>query len=307
MPESFKSPPPLLHCILGPTATGKTAMAIALARTIGGEILSADSRQIFRGMDIGTGKDLDDYRLGGSPVRHHLIDIADAGTEFSVYDYQRAFLRAYRDVTARRVAPILCGGTGLYLDAVLSAYPLVEVRPQPELRQELARLTEEQLVERLATHGPLHNTTDTRERARLVRAIEIAERSAETDTPPFPSIPSRVHGLRLSRPVLRSRIADRLDARLDSGLVAEVDGLLQRGTSPESLERYGLEYRWVTRFLRGQIDRDELRTQLLADIRRFAKRQETWFRRMERRGTPITWLDATRPAAELVAAALGAA
>lgn len=296
------SPPdPPLLCILGATATGKTRVAVALARAAGGEVLSADSRQVFRGMDVGTGKDLDEFARGGEPVRHHLIDVAEAGDEFHVFDYQLRFLAAYREVAARGSVPILCGGTGLYLDAVLNAYRLVEAPENPELRAELETMPRDALVARLAAYGPLHNTTDTREHARLVRAIEIAEASLASDAPPFPELPSRVFGMRLPRADLRRRIASRLDDRLAAGLIEEVEGLLARGVPEHALERYGLEYRWVTRFLRGRVDRPALRDGLLADIRRFAKRQETWFRRMERRGTRITWLDAREEPAPLVA------
>lgn len=294
------APEPSLLCILGATATGKTRVAVALARAVGGEVLSADSRQVFRGMDVGTGKDLDEFARGGAPVRHHLIDVAEPGDEFHVFDYQRLFLAAYRDAASRGAVPILCGGTGLYLDAVLSAYRLVEAPENPELRAELETMTDDALVARLAAHGPLHNTTDTRERARLVRAIEIAEASRASDAPPFPELPSRVFGMRLPRADLRRRIAERLDARLAAGLIGEVERLLAGGVPERALDRYGLEYRWVTRFVRGGIDRPALRDGLLADIRRFAKQQETWFRRMERRGTRITWLDAREETARLV-------
>jgi tRNA dimethylallyltransferase len=289
-----------LVCVLGPTAIGKTRLAVALARELSGEVLSADSRQVYRGMDLGTGKDLEEYRFGGEEIRVNLVDIVDGGTEFTVFDYQRAFLAAFREARARNSMPILCGGSGLYLEAVLSGYRLVEVPGDESLRDELRGETTEQLVARLARLRPLHNITDTRDRERLLRAIEIAVHSRAFGGETFPRIRSKAYGLRLQRTELRRRITNRLTTRLDSGLVEEVRGLLERGLTPSQLEYYGLEYRYVTKYVTGELRRNDMFQKLNSAIHQFAKRQETWFRRMERRGTSITWLDARRPIEDLV-------
>jgi tRNA dimethylallyltransferase len=279
-----------LLVVLGPTASGKTRLAVQAARRLAGEVISADSRQVFRGMDLGTGKDLAEY----GEVRHHLIDIAEPGTEFSVFAFQKRFYAAFADITGRGRLPILCGGTGLYLDAVLRGYRLVEVPENPELRAGLAPLSREELAARLMRLRPqVHNTTDLTDRSRLVRAIEIAEgeAAAAAEAPPLPQLRPLVFGLRWERSELRRRIAARLKERLTAGMVEEVRSLHQRGVPWAALDSYGLEYRYLARHLRGELGYNDLVQQLASAIGNFAKRQETFFRRMERQGVEIHWLD----------------
>ncbi|HOT63219.1 MAG TPA: tRNA (adenosine(37)-N6)-dimethylallyltransferase MiaA [Treponemataceae bacterium] len=291
---------PVRNCavVLGPTATGKTAIGVAVARAVGGEILSADSRQVYRGLDVGSGKDLVEY----GDVPYHLIDVADLSAEYSVFDYQRDFYRAFDEVLSRGRVPVVVGGTGMYLDAVLRSYDLREVPENPALRAELSALSLDELVARLIRlKKSVHNRTDLVDRERLVRAIEIAEATdAERDgwaRPERPDIEPIVLGTRFPRDELRARILRRLDARLDPpageiGLVEEVAGLVSRGTSWERLDRLGLEYRFTADYLRGRYrDRAEYRLALARAIGQFAKRQETWFRRMERNGVGIEWLE----------------
>jgi len=279
-----------LLVILGPTASGKTRLGVGAARALGGEIISADSRQVYRGMDIGTGKDLAEY----GEVPYHLIDIVDPGYEFNVFEYQRRFFETFADISDRGRLPVLVGGTGLYLDAVLKGYRMVEVPENPELRRQLAELSNEQLTARLAALRPqLHNTTDTLERERLVRAIEIAEgeTAAGTQLPPLPELRPLVFGVQWERAVLRRRITARLKERLAQGMIEEVERLHLEGVPYETLEFYGLEYRFMAQFLQGESNRNDMFQKLNTAIHQFAKRQETWFRRMERQGTPIHWLD----------------
>lgn len=291
-----------LITILGPTACGKTRLAVSAARCLNGEIISADSRQVFRGMDLGTGKDLDEY----GDVPYHLIDILDPGAEFSVFDFQRHFCAAFADITTRGHLPLLVGGTGLYLDAVLRGYRLVEVPENAELRAELIDLPLEALQQRLLALAPeQHNTTDLLHRERLVRAIEIAsfkQRGGEAKTVELPPLRPLVFGVRIEREVLRRRITERLKARLQGGMIEEVQRLLAAGVPPERLDDYGLEYRFVSRYLRGELNRNDMVQKLNAAIHDFAKRQETWFRRMEKHGVSIVWLDAAAdPQAQLMA------
>lgn len=288
---SLTPPTPDLLVVLGATATGKTRLGVHLAQRCDGEIISADSRQVFRGMNIGAGKDLDEY--GTTPF--HLIDIADPGREFSLFAFHSGFLRAFAEVQERRRMPILVGGTGLYLDAVLRGYQLRAVPENPALRAALADWPWAALVARLQRSRPdLHNHTDLTDRPRLIRAIEVAEGNVaapeEMDEAPRPRHPL-VFGVRWPRPLLRERITTRLRQRLEAGLVAEVAGLLAGGVTHDTLERYGLEYRFVSRHLRGELDHDALFAQLNRAIHKYAKRQETWFRRMERHGVAIHWLD----------------
>ena len=276
--------------ILGPTASGKTRLAVALAGEFGGEIISADSRQVFRGMDIGSGKDLHEY----GRVPYHLIDILDAGGEFSVFDFQRRFLSVYEDVTKRRALPVLCGGSGMYLDAVLRGYRMVEVSRNDALRDVLAKKTDAELVEELRRLKPdLHNSTDLLDRERTVRAIEIARGEVEqcTVSEPLPRLRSTVIGIRWERDALRRRITERLRERLDNGLIEEVERLHERGIAWERLDYYGLEYRYVGGYLRGDMDKNDMFQRLNAAIHTFAKRQGNWFRRMERHGVAINWID----------------
>ncbi len=282
--------PPNLLVILGPTASGKTRLGVEAARALNGEIISADSRQVYRGMDIGTGKDLEEY----GEVPCHLIDIIDPGYEFNVFEFQRRFFDAFGDIAGRGRLPVLVGGTGLYLDAVLKGYRLVEVPENPALRRELADLDLGRLASRLQRLKPgQHNTTDLAERERLVRAIEIAEGEAAAGDalPPLPELRPLVCGVRWDRAVLRRRITMRLRQRLEQGMIEEVERLHAGGVAYQTLEFYGLEYRFVSLYLQGQLNRNDLFQKLNSAIHQFAKRQETWFRRMERQGTTIHWLE----------------
>jgi tRNA dimethylallyltransferase len=274
--------------ILGPTASGKTRLGVGIAREVGGEIISADSRQVFLGMDIGTGKDLEEY--GGIP--HHLIDILDPGEEFNVFRFQRLCFAAMEEIRSRGSLPVIVGGTGLYLDAVLRGYRMVEAPEDRKLRDGLAALSAEDLASRLLSLTPrLHNTTDLLDRERMLRAVEIAEYERTHEPEPLPEIRPIVFGVRWERSILRRRITDRLKARLDAGLIDEVERLHREGVAYETLEFYGLEYRFVARFLKGELNRNDLFQKLNSAIHDFAKRQETWFRRMERQGIGIHWLD----------------
>lgn len=274
--------------ILGPTASGKTRLGMGVAREVGGEIISADSRQVYRGMDIGTGKDLDEY--GETP--YHLIDILNPGDEFNVFLFQRLCFAAMDEIRGRGRVPVIVGGTGLYLDAVLRGYRMVEAPEDPGLRAELAGLSPEELASRLLALNPrLHNTTDLLDRERLARAIEIAEYERNHEPEPLPEFHPMVFGVRWERSMLRRRITARLRARLDAGLIDEVERLHREGVSYETLDFYGLEYRFVARHLQGELTRNDLFQKLNSAIHDFAKRQETWFRRMERQGVGIHWLD----------------
>ncbi|HXV22134.1 MAG TPA: tRNA (adenosine(37)-N6)-dimethylallyltransferase MiaA [Desulfuromonadales bacterium] len=289
-----------LLVILGPTASGKTRLGVAAARRLGGEIISADSRQVFRGMDLGTGKDLVEY----GEVPYHLIDILEPGNEFNVFAFQQRFFEVLAEIGARGRLPVLVGGTGLYLDAVLKGYRLVEVPENPALRAELANLSLQELSERLQRRRPKqHNTTDLLDRHRLNRAIEIAEGEAvaEEKLPPRPELRPVVFGLRWARAELRRRISARLQERLEQGLVEEVAQLHAGGIAWERLEFYGLEYRFIARHLKGELGHSAMVQKLESAIHDFAKRQETWFRRMERQGISIHWLEgAGEPLQELL-------
>ena len=288
--------------ILGPTASGKTRLAADVAGQIGGEILSADSRQVYRGMDIGTGKDLSDYFFEGKPVPYHLIDIADAGYKYNVYEYQRDFLAAYENVIKRGAKPVLCGGTGLYLESVLRGYKLVPVPANQILRDKLDKKSMPELTRILSGYKSLHNTTDVDTVKRAVRAIEIEEYYC---THPeiqsgFPKISSIVFGLQLDREERRKRITQRLKARLDEGMIEEIRSLIDNGIPAENLIYYGLEYKFVTLYVTGKLSFQEMFGQLEIAIHQFAKRQMTWFRGMERRGIQINWLDALTSPSENV-------
>lgn len=287
--------------ILGPTASGKTALGVGLARTLDGEIVSADSRQVYRGLNIGTGKDLHEYEIGGPPVRHHLIDIVEPDAEYSVFQYQRDFFTVVADIKARGKLPVIVGGTGLYLDAALSKTMMVPVPHNPELRAAMEPLSTEVLQERLLALKPdQHNTTDLLDRDRILRAIEIAVYCESATPEPAPPLNPFVLGVQWDRKVLRQRVARRLKMRLDEGLVEEVEDLIADGCSWERLENLGLEYRHVSRFLRGKIKNpNDLYQKLSGEIARFAKRQETWFRRMERNGVEIHWVPEGRLEAAL--------
>ena len=283
-----------LVTILGPTACGKTAAAVALAAEIDAEIISADSRQVYRCMDIGTGKDLDEYRLpDGRQIPVHLVDICEPGYKYNIYEYQRDFLRAYEGICSRGKTVVLCGGSGLYLESVLRGYRLSEVPQNPELRKSLEDKSLEELTEILRTYKRLHNTTDVDTAQRAIRAIEIEEYYRRTPLPdrPFPEFTSRTIGLKVDRDVRRARITRRLRNRLDGGMLDEVRALLAEGIPPQDLIYYGLEYKYVTLHLTGKLTYDEMFRQLEIAIHQFAKRQMTYFRGMERRGVPIRWVE----------------
>lgn len=293
--------------ILGPTASGKTDLAAHLAYKIGGEIISADSRQVYRGMDLGTGKDLDDYVVNGKHIPYHLIDIAEPGTKYNLYQYQRDFHKAYNDIRSRGVEPILCGGTGLYIEAVLKGYALSPVPQNPKLRGELEGKSLDELTEMLVslkkqTGSVMHNKTDVDTPQRAIRAIEIETYNLEhpTELRQMPPVESIIIGVNIDRDLRRQKITNRLKQRLDNGMVDEIRGLLNKGIPAEDLIYYGLEYKYVTEYVVGKLSYDEMFRQLEIAIHQFAKRQMTWFRGMERRGLHINWVDATLPMDEKV-------
>lgn len=281
--------------ILGPTASGKTSLATRLALMMGNaEIISADSRQVYRGMDIGTGKDLADYEIEGVSIPYHLIDIADAGDKYNLFQFQQDFWNAYNDIRSRGKFPILCGGTGLYIESVLKSYKMVPVPENPQLRQELEGRSLEELTELLSTYKSLHNTTDVDTPKRAIRAIEIQQyyRENKIDEREFPSLRSLTIGVNIDRDLRRQKITQRLHDRMQQGMLQEVEGLL-RHVPAEDLMYYGLEYKYLTLCCLGQLTREEMLRQLEIAIHQFAKRQMTWFRGMERRGTPIIWQDSS--------------
>lgn len=295
-----------LITILGPTASGKTAFAAQLAYEIGGEIISADSRQLYRGMDIGTGKDIADYTVNGTTIPYHLIDIRNAGDKYTLFDYQHDFRAAYNDILSREKTPILCGGTGLYIESVLKGYHLQNVPANPELRKSLENKSLNELSQILSQYKKLHNTTDLDTKKRAIRAIEIADFQAKNPASEldFPPINSTIIGLEIGREERRNKITTRLKKRLDEeGMAEEVKVLLNKGVSPEDLIYYGLEYKFITLYLIGKLSRNEMFSQLEIAIHQFAKRQMTWFRGMERRGFTIHWIDAMLPMTEKLALA----
>lgn len=280
--------------ILGPTASGKTNVAVNLAYKLNAEIISADSRQVYRRMDLGTGKDLDEYIVHGQPIPYHLINIVEPGTKYNVYEYQRDFLEAYNDIKSRGKRVIVCGGTGLYLESILRSYRLSPVPQNPGLREELRDKTLEELTEILSTYKQLHNKTDVDSAQRAIRAIEIAEyyKLCPIEDRPFPTLSSYIIGVDIDRETRRSRISARLKQRLDNGMVEEIRNLLKEGIQPEDLIYYGLEYKYLTLYVTGKLSYEEMFRQLEIAIHQFAKRQMTWFRGMERRGIDIHWMKA---------------
>jgi tRNA dimethylallyltransferase len=292
-----------LVSIVGPTACGKTSLAVELALAIpGGEIISADSRQVYRGMDIGTGKDIAEYTRGGVTVPSHLLDIVDAGEKYNLFEYQRDFLVAYEDIKKRGAYPVMCGGSGLYVESVLKGYRLLPVPENPPLRAELEEKSLEELTALLATYKQLHNNTDTDNKKRAIRAIEIEEyyRNCPVEERYFPQINALTIGVQVDREVHRERISRRLRERLACGMVDEVRGLLDAGLQPDQLIYYGLEYKYLTLYLTGAMGYDEMVSGLEIAIHQFAKRQMTWFRGMEKRGVKIHWLDSSLPGDVLV-------
>ena len=293
--------------ILGPTASGKTPVAAHLAASIGGEIISADSRQVYRRMDIGTGKDLADYTVSSIKVPYHLIDIREPGTKYNLFEYQQDFFDAYQDIQSRGAVPILCGGTGLYIEAVLKGYHVSPVPQNQELRDSLEGKSLEELTQMLTelkarTGSNMHNKTDVDSCQRAIRAIEIETYNIENPTPrrELPPVDSVIIGINIDRELRREKITRRLKARLEEGMIDEVKALLDEGIPAEDLIYYGLEYKFVTEYITGKTSYDEMYSRLEIAIHQFAKRQMTWFRGMERRGFKINWIDATLPMEEKI-------
>lgn len=287
--------------ILGPTASGKTSVAAALALRTGGEIISADSRQVYRRMDIGTGKDLADYTIGDVHIPYHLIDIAEPGTKYNLFQYQQDFHEAYDEIRSRGKLPILCGGTGLYIEAVLGGYSLSPVPQNQALRDSLEGKSLEELTRMLVelkrqNGSNMHNRTDVDTAQRAIRAIEIETYNLEHPTPErqMPQVESLIIGINIDRELRREKITRRLKARLDEGMCDEIQGLIDGGINPEDLIYYGLEYKFITEYVIGRISYEEMFRQLEIAIHQFAKRQMTWFRGMERRGFTIHWIDAAQ-------------
>ena len=291
-----------LVVITGPTATGKTSLAARLALRIGGEVVSADSRQVYRTMDIGTGKDLNDYLIDGVRVPCHLIDIVDPGYKYNVFEFQRDFLSVYNDLLSRSVFPVVCGGSGMYIDSIVSGYRLLEVPPDYQLRSELEKKSMEELISILRGFKQLHNRTDIDTRKRAIRAIEIETyyKRDEHNASSLPAMRPLITGIKFDRDTRRERISKRLRERLAGGMIEEVKALLERGIGSETLIYYGLEYKYITLYLIGKTSYEEMLKCLEIAIHRFAKRQMTWFRGMERKGVTIHWLDGEMPAEENV-------
>jgi tRNA dimethylallyltransferase len=291
-----------LITVTGPTASGKTPFAAALADRLGTEIISADSRQVYRSMDIGAGKDLDDYRVNGRQVPYHLIDICEPGTKYNVFEYQHDFFRVYRQIKDRGKLPVLCGGTGLYIEAALKGYRLLDVPQNPALRESLKNKSLAELTKILASCKTLHNKTDVDSPQRAIRAIEIEEyyKQCTPEQNEYEPVRSLVIGLDIERELRREKISRRLRLRLEHGMADEVRGLLASGISPEDLIYYGLEYKYLTHYVMGELNYEEMVSRLEIAIHQFAKRQMTWFRGMERRGIPIHWINASLPTEEKI-------
>jgi tRNA dimethylallyltransferase len=291
-----------LIVILGPTASGKTSVAAHLAKEVEGEIISADSRQIYKDLNLGTGKDYDDYTVDGFKVPYHLIDIKPAGYQYNIYEYQKDFLLVFEEIKQKNKWPVLCGGSGLYIETVIQGHRLIQVPVNEELRSQLELKSLEELTQILAQYQRLHNTTDCDTKKRAVRAIEIAvyckEHNPKFDD--YPQINPLLVGVRYPREIERERITARLKQRLEQGMIQEVENLLKTGLSPDQLLYYGLEYKYLTLYLTGQIKYTEMFNQLNTAIHQFAKRQMTWYRRMERNGYEIHWLDGALPMNEKI-------
>ncbi|MDR3140712.1 MAG: tRNA (adenosine(37)-N6)-dimethylallyltransferase MiaA [Tannerellaceae bacterium] len=294
-----------LITVLGPTASGKTSFAAALASQLDTEIISGDSRQVYRSMDIGTGKDLSDYIVNGKQIPYHLIDICDPGYKYNVFEYQHDFFRAYDEIKAKGKLPVLCGGTGMYIEAVLKGFKLLDVPRNPELRQALKDKSPEELERILTSYKTLHNKTDVDTAQRAIRAIEIEEyyRKEAPSANEYAPVHSLIIGMDISRELRREKISRRLQARLKEGMVEEAERILATGVAPEDLIYYGLEYKFLTLYITGKLTYEEMTAQLEIAIHQFAKRQMTWFRGMERRGFTIHWIDAGLPTEEKTARA----
>jgi len=286
-----------LLTILGATATGKTTLAANLAYILDTEIISGDSRQVYRNMNIGTGKDYEDYIVNDKTIKYHLIDIKDPGYRYSVYEFQNDFISVFENISESGKIPILCGGTGLYIESVLKGYKLFEVPKNIELRENLLEKSNDDLIEILSSMKELHNTTDTNNKENLLRAIEIEtfNKSIAKDKFTFPKINSLTIGINFDRDSRRKRITERLNARLKSGMIEEIEEILKSGTTKEALIAYGLEYKYITYYILGQLSYEEMFVKLNTEIHRFAKRQMTWFRRMQRNGIKIHWIDGYTP------------
>ena len=291
-----------LITIIGPTASGKTAFAAALAARLDTEIISGDSRQVYRSMDIGTGKDLADYVVDGKQIPYHLIDICNPGDKYNVFEYQHDFHKAFEEIRKKGKLPILCGGTGMYIESVLRGFKLLDVPQNPSLRESLKGKSLAELEQILASYKVLHNKTDVDSAQRAIRAIEIEEfyKTEAPDKREYAPINSLIIGVDIDRELRREKISRRLRARLDEGMVDEVRAILATGVKPGDLIYYGLEYKFLTLYIIGQLTYDEMVSQLEIAIHQFAKRQMTWFRGMERRGLHIHWLDATLPTDEKI-------
>lgn len=294
-----------LITILGPTASGKTTFAAHLAAHLNTEIISADSRQIYRTMDIGTGKDLDDYTVNGQPIPYHLIDIQKPGYKYNVFEYQHDFFHAYQKIKEKDKLPILCGGTGMYIEAVLKGYKLLDVPPNPELRESLKVKSLQELEVILSSYKVLHNKTDVDSAQRAIRAIEIEEfyKTQAPDISEYDSINSLILGINIDRELRREKISKRLRSRLEEGMIEEVKSIIDSGVHPDNLIYYGLEYKYLTLYIIGKLSYEEMVSQLEIAIHQFAKRQMTWFRGMERRGFTIHWIEAQLPTEEKIAIA----
>ncbi len=286
-----------LLVVTGPTASGKTSLAAAVAKKVGGEIISADSRQVYRRMNIGTGKDYDDYIIDGTRLPCHLIDIVDPGYKYNVFEYQRDFIKVYSDLQVRGVFPVVCGGSGMYADSIITGYKMIEVAPDSGLRIKLEKKAMEELRAILLTYKNLHNKSDLDTKKRIIRAIEIAhfEKNKGKKKGEIPKVRSLVVGVLFDRELRRKRISERLKKRLDNGMVDEVRQLIESGINTDTLIYYGLEYKYITLYLTGKITFDEMACDLEIAIHQFAKRQMTWFRGMEKRGIKIYWLDGELP------------
>ena len=286
-----------LLVITGPTASGKTSLAVAVASRMNGEIISADSRQVYRGMDLGTGKDYNDYFVDGKAITYHLIDIADPGYKYNVFEYQRDFKEVYSGLKKRNVFPIVCGGSGMYADSIITGYKMFEVPPDSGLRVELEKKSMKELTGILSTYKNIHNTTDFDTKKRVIRAIEIEHfnKTRPEKKSAFMTINSLVVGVLSDREIRRKRITERLHQRLAAGMVDEVRKLIDKGVSKETLVYYGLEYKYIAQYLSGELKYDKMVKDLEIAIHQFAKRQMTWFRGMERRGIKINWLDGELP------------
>ena len=284
---------PNLIIVTGPTAVGKTAFAAHLASKLNGEIISADSRQVYRGMDLATGKDIKDYIVSKQSIPYHLVDIVDPGYEYNVFEFQRDFLRIYDDIISRGKLPVLCGGTGMYIESILRGYRLVEVPENTVLRNQIENKDQSDLVVVLESYKVPHNVTDIEDRKRLIRAIEIQEfyKNNPKQSISFPDFKSVIFGISFDRKIIREKITERLTDRLEVGMMDEVKVLLQQGLKPEQLKFYGLEYKYLTQYVIGELSYDEMFRLLNTAIHQFAKRQMTWFRKMERAGQKINWID----------------